>query len=150
KELSSCRSRSHFPPRMFQSTPANPPESIADRANSPRTMLQRNPNRHYLEASAYPYPKGYQLHMFIVARLKKQKRHSRAKLEIEPEPQLQPQKIPFRAGGDFHVVSEESSAISWNPCSVCLGVTPAAFAQHYTQTNLVSSIPGLGTNPANP
>src|SRR5213592_3703343 len=26
----------------------------------------------------------------------------------------------------------------------------AAFAQHYTQTNLVSSIPGVGTNPANP
>ncbi len=26
----------------------------------------------------------------------------------------------------------------------------ASFAQHYTQTNLVSSIPGVGTNPTNP
>jgi len=26
----------------------------------------------------------------------------------------------------------------------------AAFAQHYIQTNLVSSIPGVGTNPTNP
>jgi len=28
--------------------------------------------------------------------------------------------------------------------------SPAAFAQHYTQTSLVSSIPGIGTNPTNP
>src|SRR5207244_11501138 len=27
---------------------------------------------------------------------------------------------------------------------------PAVFGQHYTQTNLVSSIPGVGTNPTNP
>src|SRR5215468_12132460 len=26
----------------------------------------------------------------------------------------------------------------------------AGFGQHYTQTNLVSSIPGVGTNPQNP
>src|SRR2546427_11653372 len=30
-----------------------------------------------------------------------------------------------------------------------LVLTPAAFAQHYIQTNLVSSIPGVGTNPTN-
>ena len=28
-----------------------------------------------------------------------------------------------------------------------LALTPSLFAQHYTQTNLVSSIPGVGTNP---
>src|SRR3989442_11669696 len=30
-----------------------------------------------------------------------------------------------------------------------LVLSPAAFAQHYVQTNLVSSIPGIGTNPTN-
>lgn len=29
-------------------------------------------------------------------------------------------------------------------------LTPSVFAQHYVQTNLVSSIPGVGTNPTNP
>jgi uncharacterized protein (TIGR03118 family) len=33
---------------------------------------------------------------------------------------------------------------------VALLLSPPVFAQHYTQTNLVSSIPGLGTNPTNP
>src|SRR5215831_20512226 len=33
---------------------------------------------------------------------------------------------------------------------LCLLLPPAVFGQHYIQTNLVSSIPGLGTNPTNP
>jgi uncharacterized protein (TIGR03118 family) len=32
---------------------------------------------------------------------------------------------------------------------LCLLLPPAVFGQHYSQTNLVSSIPGLGTNPIN-